>query len=158
MFITLQGSTPMKTYTSLISIFALTALHTNPAIAGPPVTVTFKNLGTQTATYTPISNNEFITKLNATPPPQTTVLANTFETYTIQSPTSPNYNHANLQYKMGAKKCVYVSTFATTPGPGGSKIPKWNNTATPSGGATCTTRVTNTNPSTYAWSVEITMR
>lgn len=158
MFITPQEATPMKIYTSLIAFFALTALHINPAVAGPPVTVTFKNLGTQTATYTPTTSNEFITKTNAEPTPKTTINANSSETYTVQSQTPPDYNHANLRYKIGAKSCVYLSTFVTIPGPGGSKIPKWNNTATPSGGATCTIRATRTNPSTFAWSVEITMK
>jgi hypothetical protein len=148
----------MKTYMSLITVFTLTALHINPALAGPPVTVTFKNLGTQTATYTPTTNNEFITKTNAEPTPKTTINANSSETYTIQSQTSPDYNHANLRYKIGTKSCVYLSTFVTTSGSGGSKIPKWSHTATPSGGATCTIRATRTNPTTYAWSVEITMR
>jgi len=32
------------------------------------------------------------------------------------------------------------------------------NTATPSGGAVCTAKVTSTNISTYAWSVEFTMK
>lgn len=48
----------MKISKSLIVAFALTAFHISSAVAGPPVTVTFKNLGTQTATYTPITDNE----------------------------------------------------------------------------------------------------
>lgn len=55
----------MKISKSLIAAFALTAFHITSAVAGPSVTVTFKNLGTQTATYTPITNNEAITKANA---------------------------------------------------------------------------------------------
>ncbi|MFY0728458.1 hypothetical protein [Pseudomonas sp. NFX15] len=148
----------MKPYSFLISAFALTVLQTNAAFAGPPVTVTFKNIGNQTATYTPETSNELITKTNANPIPETTVNANSSDTYTIQSPTSLDYNHANLRYKIGTKSCIYLSTFVYTPGPDGSKIPKWNNKATPSGSATCTIRVTRTNPSTHAWSVEITMR
>jgi hypothetical protein len=148
----------MKIPKSLIAVFATTALHIGTAVAGPTVTVTFKNLGTQTATYTPITNNEAITKANASPTPQVSVIANGSDTYNIQSRMSPDYNHANLRYQIGGKKCVYLATYVTTTGPGASKIPKWNNTATPSGGATCTIKVTKTNPSTYAWSVAITMK
>ncbi|OOQ42403.1 hypothetical protein AO361_04195 [Pseudomonas fluorescens] len=148
----------MKISKSLIAVFALTAFHISSAAAGPSVTVTFKNLGTQTATYTPITNNEAITKANASPTPQASVIANDSDTYVIQSQISPDYNHANLRYQIGNKKCIYLATFVTTPGFGASKIPKWNNTATPSGGATCTIKVTNTNPSTYAWSVVLTMK
>jgi hypothetical protein len=148
----------MKISKSLIVAFALTAFHISSAVAGPPVTVIFKNLGTQTATYTPITNNEAITKANASPTPQASVTAKSSDTYDIQSQISPNYNHANLRYQIGNKECVYLATFVTTPGFGASKIPKWNNTATPSGGATCTIKVTKTNPSTYAWSVVITMK
>ena len=148
----------METYKALIAAFALTALYTGPVVAGPPVTVTFMNLGTQTATYTPISNNEAITKLNASPTPQESVIANDSDTYTIQSRMFPGHNHANLRYQMGRKKCIYLATFVETVGPGATKIPKWNNTATPSGGATCTIKVTRTNPSSYAWSVVITMK
>ncbi|WP_414913534.1 hypothetical protein [Pseudomonas sp. IT-P258] len=148
----------METYKALIATFALTALYTGPVVAGPPVTVTFMNLGTQTATYTPITNNEAITKVNASPTPQASVIANGSNTYTIQSQISPDYNHANFRYQIGNKKCVYLATFVTAPGYGASKIPKWNNTATPGGGATCTIKVTKTNPSSYAWSVKITMK
>ena len=44
------------------SIFAATA-----AIAGPPVTVTFKNQGTANATYTIVTSNESSTYANASP-------------------------------------------------------------------------------------------
>jgi len=148
----------MKVSKSLIAAFAITAFHIGSAVAGPPVTVTFKNLGTQTATYTPITNNEAITKANSSPTPQTSVIAKDSDTYAIQSQISPDYNHANLRYQIGNKKCIYLATFVTTPGFGASKIPKWNNTVTPSGGATCTIKVTKTNPLTYAWSVVITIK
>ena len=148
----------METYKALIVAFTLTALYTGPVVAGPPVTVTFKNIGSQTVTYMPTTNNEFITKTNASPTPQASVTSNDSNTYLVQNNASPDYTHANLRYQIGSKKCVYLSTFVTTPGPGATKVPKWNSTATPSGGATCTIRTTRTNPTTYAWSVEITMR
>lgn len=51
------------------SIFAATA-----AIAGPPVTVTFKNNNTTTdATYRIVTTNESSTYANASPKPATTV-------------------------------------------------------------------------------------
>lgn len=146
----------MEIYKSLFAALTLTALYTSPVVAGPSATVTFKNLGTKTVTYTPITNNEFITKTNASPTPEASIIPNSTDTYRIQN--NSDYTHANLRYQSGNKKCVYLSTFVTAPGPGATKIPKWNNAATPSGGATCTIKTTRTNPSTYAWSIEITMK
>ncbi|MFQ6557616.1 hypothetical protein Q7F05_16865 [Pseudomonas sp. Lb2C1-1] len=80
------------------------------------------------------------------------------DTYTVQSSLSPIANYANLRYTIGGKTCTFLATYVGTVGSGGSTIPKWNNTATPSGGAVCTAKVTSTNISTYAWSVEFTMK
>ena len=148
----------MKIYKALIAACAINAFYIGNAVAGPPATVTFKNYGTQTATFTPTTNNEAITKANATPTPKTAVTANGSDIYIIESLISPEYNHANLRYQSGRKKCVFLATFVTTVGPGATKIPKWNNSASPAGGAICTIRVTGRNLTTYAWSVEITMR
>jgi hypothetical protein len=38
------------------------------------------------------------------------------------------------------------------------KIPKWNKTATASGGAICTATITSTNLTTYAWTVDFVMK
>ena len=81
------------------SIFAATA-----AIAGPPVTVTFKNQATADATYTIITSNETSTYANASPKPATTVKAGINNSYTVTSLISPDVNFANVRYKIGSKE------------------------------------------------------
>lgn len=135
------------------SIFAATA-----AIAGPPVTVTFKNQGTADATYTIITSNEISTYANASPKPATTVKAGINNSYTVTSLISPDVNYASLRYKIGSKECVFLTTFVNAMQPGGYKIPKWNKSATSSGGAICTATITSTNFSTYAWTVDFVMK
>ena len=134
------------------SIFAATA-----AIAGPPVTVTFKNQATADATYTIITSNETSTYANASPKPATTVKAGINNSYTVTSLISPDVNFANVRYKIGSKECVFGTTFVNALQPGGYKIPQWNKTATGSGGAICTATITSTNLSTYAWTVDFVM-
>lgn len=148
----------MKMSKSVLSVLTVGMLAAGSALAGPPVAVTFKNLGTADATYTIITNNEATTNVNAVPKPVTTVKAGGADTYTVQSNLSPIANYANLRYTIGGKTCTFLATYVGTVGSGGSTIPKWNNTATPSGGAVCTAKVTSTNISTYAWSVEFTMK
>lgn len=77
---------------------------------------------------------------------------------------SPDANAATVRYTMGGKTCVFGTTFVNTVIGGGlitgslTKIPQWNKTATASGGATCNATITSQNLSTYAWSVEFTMK
>ncbi|WLH14724.1 hypothetical protein PSH58_10605 [Pseudomonas hefeiensis] len=148
----------MKMSKSVLSVLAIGMLAAGSALAGPPVAVTFKNLGTADATYKIITSNEATTNVNSVPKPMTTVLAGGSNTYTIQSNLSPIANYANLRYTIGGKTCTFLATYVGMPGQLGSTIPKWNNTATPSGGAVCTAKVTSTNISTYAWAVEFTMK
>lgn len=135
------------------SMFAATS-----AFAGPPVTVTFKNIGTATANYTIISSNEATTYVNASPKPATTVAAAGTNIYSVTSLISPDVNYANVRYKIGTKQCVFGTTFVNALQPGGAKIPQWNKTATPSGGAICTATITSINTATYAWTVTFTMK
>ncbi len=135
------------------SIFAATA-----AIAGPPVTVTFKNQATAEATYTIVTSNETSTYANASPKPTTKRPAGTNDVYTVTSLISPDVNYANVRYKIGSKTCVFSTTFVNALQPGGYKIPKWNKTATASGGAICTATITSTNLTTYAWTVDFVMK
>lgn len=119
------------------SIFAATA-----AIAGPPVTVTFKNNNTTTdATYAIVTSNESSTYANASPKPATTVSKLGSNSYAVTSLISPDVNYANVRYKIGSKECVFGTTFVNALQPGGYKIPKWNKTATASGGAICTATI-----------------
>lgn len=136
------------------SIFAATA-----AIAGPPVTVTFKNNNTTTdATYKIVTTNESSTYANASPKPATTVSKLGSNSYAVTSLISPDVNYANVRYKIGTKECVFGTTFVNALQPGGYKIPKWNKTATGSGGAICTATITSTNLTTYAWTVDFVMK
>lgn len=147
----------MKLISASLALSALFASAS--ALAGPPVTVSFKNVGTSTAaTYTIISTNEASTYANASPKPATTVAAGQTNAYTVTSLISPDVNFANVRYKIGTKQCVFGTTFVNTLQPGGSKIPTWNKTATASGGAICTATITSVNPVTYAWTVSFTMK
>ena len=118
------------------SIFAATA-----AIAGPPVTVTFKNQATAEATYKIVTTNESSTYANASPKPATTVSKLGSNSYAVTSLISPDVNYANVRYKIGSKTCVFSTTFVNALQPGGYKIPQWNKTATASGGAICTATI-----------------
>lgn len=145
-----------KSLSVALTIIAITAAGS--ALAGPPVTVTFKNVGNTNATYKIVTSNEASTHINANPKPDTPVKRGEIDTYIVQSNISPDANYANVRYTMGGKTCTFLATFVATPGPQGSKIPKWRNTATPGGGATCTAKSTAVNATTYAWSVEFTMK
>jgi hypothetical protein len=143
----------LSTLIAAASMFTATS-----AFAGPPVTVTFKNIGTTTANYTIISSNETSTYVNASPKPAATVAAAGTNVYSVTSLISPDVNYANVRYKIGTKECVFSTTFVNALQPGGSKIPQWNKTATPSGGAICTATITSINVATYAWTVSFTMK
>ncbi|WHS58113.1 hypothetical protein [Pseudomonas sp. G2-4] len=148
----------MKMLKSVLSVLAVSIVVASSALAGPPVAITFKNLGTADATYKIVTNNEATTNANSIQKPVTTVKAGGVDTYTVQSNLSPIANYANLRYTIGGKTCTFQATFVGTVGPLGSTTPKWKNTATPSGGAVCTAKVTSTNTSTYAWAVVFTMK
>ncbi len=127
------------------------------AQAGPPVTVTFKNLGTVAAEYKVVSTNEVSTQVNAKEPIDAIVAAGGSDTYVVQT-AFPDSGYASVRYVMGSKVCVFSTTFTNTISTGGVKVPRWTRTATPSGGAVCTATSTVTNLSTYAWSAEFTMK
>jgi len=151
--------------TMLAAALAATAMcAAGAAFAGPPVNVTFKNLGTQNATYKIETKNEVSTNVDASPKPATTVRPQETNTYRVQSPISPDVNAATVRYTMGNKTCVFNTTFVNTISGGGllpggpTKIPKWTKTATASGGAICTATITSQNLSNYSWAVEFTMK
>lgn len=148
----------MNTFTAVCSVCAVFAITTGSALAGPEVRITFKNLGNNVAIYSPQNSNQFATKNNASPTPSEKVEANATDVYTVQSQVSPLVNYAHMRYVMGNKSCEFLTSFVSTLGFGGAKIPKWNYSATPVGGATCTIRSTGTRLSDYSWSVEMTMR
>lgn len=146
-----------KLLVSTLAFAGITAA--SAAYAGPPVTVTFKNNNTTAdATYTIITSNESSTYANASPKPATTVSKLGSNSYAVTSLISPDVNYANVRYRIGAKECVFGTTFVNALQPGGYKIPKWTKSATGSGGATCTATITSYNLTTYAWTVDFIMK
>lgn len=152
----------MKKRQPLLVALAATALFAaGAAYAGPPVAVTFKNVGTSgspAAVYSIVTSNEASTYANATPKPIASVAAGGSDTYTVQSLLSPDVNFATVRYTIGAKTCVFTTTYVNALGPGGVKIPSWNKSHNASGGAVCTSNITSINYITHAWTVEFTMK
>lgn len=128
------------------------------AHAGPPVEVTFKNLGTEPALYKVETTNEASTYQYASPKPRSALDAGETERYSVQRTLSPDVNAAQVRYTMGRKTCAFGTTYVNTPGAGGIIVPKWNKAATPSGGATCTATITSINAADRSWRVEFTMK
>ncbi len=109
-------------------------------------------------------NNEISTYTDARPKPGKTVNAGESDSYRVQNQISPDANAAVVRYTMGSKTRVFGTTFVYAIGGGSlitgglTKIPKWNKTATGTGGADCNAAFTLQNPVTHEWSVEFTMR
>lgn len=130
----------------------------NGALAGPSVTITFKNLSsTANATYSILGTNESITNTNASPKPVVTVLKGAADSYTVSSQLL-NVTFANVRYTIGTKSCVFLTTFVATSSATGDVTPKWSKNVTADSGVTCNATITSTNPTTYAWNVEFTMK
>ncbi|RRV09288.1 hypothetical protein EGJ27_05815 [Pseudomonas sp. v388] len=149
----------MKTTKTLAPFLALAIMITAAtAQAGPPVTVTFKNLGTEAAVYTVVTSNETSTQRNARSPINPTIKPGDTSVYVVQSGLSPDAGYASVRYVMGSKACVFSTTFSKLPAAGGVRVPKWTRTATPSGGAICTATSRVTDLSSHAWAAEFTMK
>lgn len=138
-----------------ILIITATSLISSAAYAGPPVTVTIKNLNTTTAaTFSMINNNETSTYANSNPKPPASIAASTTAApFAVQSLISPNANYAQLRYKVGSKTCVFYTAYVNATG-----TPQWSKSATPSGGAVCTATITAIDPGTSEWWVEFTIK
>jgi hypothetical protein len=145
-----------KVLSPLFAMAVMTAAAT--AQAGPPVAITFKNLGTEAAHYTVVTPNEMSTQRNARSPIHPEVRAGASNSYTVQSTVSPDTSFASVRYVMGAKACVFTTTFSKLPAAGGVRVPKWTRTATPGGGAVCTATSRVTDLSSHAWAAEFTMK
>lgn len=147
---------------SLFATLAIAACFATGAVyAGPAVTVTFMHVGSpdsDEAKYIVTNSNETSTNLNASPKPDTSVDTGASDSYRVQSNISPDMNYASVRYTIGSKTCAFSTTYSNTIGAGGVKVPKWNKSATPSGGATCTATLTSTNFSTHEWAVQFTMK
>lgn len=154
----------MKVQNSLLVFVATILMSTTAAAyAGPPVTVTFKNLGDEVANYTIVTVNESSTHATASPKPAPTVNPSNSDTCRVQSNVSANGNAALVRYRMGnrplgGKECTFSTTYVNMISSGGSMTPQWNKNANASGGAVCTATITSFNFTTHAWAVEFTMR
>lgn len=126
--------------------------------AGPAVEVVFKNLGSEVALYSVVTANEASTYQIANPKPQSALEVGGTERYSVQRLLSPDVNSAQVRYTMGRKTCAFGTTYVNAPTTGGITLPKWNKTATPSGGATCTANITSLNATDHSWRVEFTMK
>lgn len=148
----------MKTLHTLFAAVSLVAATS--ALAGPAVTVTFRNLGTVDAKIALINSNETTTYAIASPTPLATVPKNGGSTvFKVANPISPDVNYAALRYTTSSgKTCQFLTTFVNAYQSGGYYAPKWNKSATPSGGAVCTATITSINLSNYTWNVEFTMK
>ncbi|MFE8045728.1 hypothetical protein [Brenneria goodwinii] len=153
----------MRIKKSILATITVASLFTAGAAYAGPVTITFKNLGTAPAKYAPVTNNEVNTSILASPTPLASVSAKGTSTYTVQNLITTDANAAAVRYTIGKKTCVFGTTFVNEVIPGGlfsgtiPKVPKWNKTATASGGATCKATITSTSI-TGAWAVEFTMK
>ncbi|WP_080667906.1 hypothetical protein [Pseudomonas parafulva] len=145
----------MKTFTrTLCGAAALLAAST--ALAGPPVEVTFRNLGTEPVKLQLTNANETSTYQIASPKPHEEVKPGETIRFTVQRLVSPDTNSAMIRYSIGRKTCAFSTTFVMMMS-GGVKQPKWNKTATPTGGAVCTA-VNSGFRANYAWKAEFTMK
>lgn len=132
----------------------------NVALAGPPVTITFKNLSTTAdATYSVLGTNETITNANAVPKPATKVPKGGTNTYMVAN-TSPStdLSFAYVRYTIGTKTCVFYTSFIATSSATGVLTPHWAKNITYNDGGTCNATITSTNGSNYSWAVEFTMK
>lgn len=143
--------------TSLTLFATASLLAAGGAQAGPPVEVTFKNLGADKAVLKIVTSNESSTYQIASPKPAQEVPAGGAIGFTVQRTVSPDVNAAMVRYTIGQKTCAFGTTFQMRVLPGGIKKPEWTKTATPSGGATCTATIT-TFAADYSWRVEFTMK
>lgn len=140
------------------SLFFVAMSASVSAVAGPAVTITVKNLDpVNAAQNVATSTNEISTIGWSSPKPVATIPASSQDLFKVQSTISPLANYATLRYKIGAKECIFDTTFTTTFS-GGAQLPKWNQTAIPSGGAVCTATRTSTNIATNEWAVTFTIK
>ncbi|OSN03108.1 hypothetical protein AU510_15680 [Lonsdalea britannica] len=147
-----------------VALAVTTFCTAGAALAGPQVTVTFKNLGTQDATYKMVTANEYSTNANSTPTPKTKVFSQSTDSFIVQNKITADANAAIVRYTMGSKTCVFGTTFVNQFMSGGlfsgsiAKAPKWTKTATASNGAICTATIKYQNPIDFSWAVEFTMK
>lgn len=138
-------------------VMACAVLTGGMAHAGPPVEVTFRNLGSTAVDLNNVTSNESSTYLIANPKHDQRVDPGATTYARVQRTTSPDLNAAHMRYTSGGKTCAFGTIYQMRTLPGGIKQPEWTKTATPSGGAICTATITRMGAD-YSWSVEFTMK
>lgn len=129
------------------------------ALAGPPVTITFRNRdATADAVYLPSGSNEAATYANAEPKPAARVPKSGSDAYVVTSRLNPEVNFAHVRYRIGKRQCLFGTSFVNLSKPGGYKVPQWKQSAKGSGGAVCSATITSTDLASHAWSVEFVMQ
>lgn len=134
----------------LTALIATTLLTSTLAQAGPPVTITIKNLSSQRANYHADSTNGAQTRAHALPEPSAAIDPMSSDTYKVENPAFPDITTASMRYTIGNKTCNFTTSYLNTIAPGGlftgttNQAPKWNKKALGNGGATCTATITST--------------
>ncbi len=135
--------------------WGLLALAVNVTVvqAGPKVGVTFKNLGSEEASYHAVGPNGALTHVNAQPKPESTVRPNEINFYEVTGPLSPYATSADVEYRIGSKVCKFRTAYVKA-----SRVPQWAKSAVEQHGARCNAKITSVNHATHEWAVEFTMR
>lgn len=141
-----------KSVAALVTVLMAGVVH-----SGPPVEVTFKNLGSQRAVLKLSTTNESSTFQIADPKPDQSVEPGAETFARVKRVISPDVNSAQLRYTIGSKTCAFGTIYQMRTLAGGIKKPEWTKSANPSGGATCSATITRTGAD-YSWAVEFTMK
>lgn len=124
------------------------------ALAGPAVTVTFKNQGTQEAVMIVEDKNELLSFADSMPKPKSKVVDGDTDKYIVQNTMVQSMNMAHVHYRIGTKHCVFRTVYMKNT----SGIPQWTKSDKPSGGAFCNSVITSANPVSHEWSIELIMK
>lgn len=135
--------------------FALGAF-TGAVQAGPEVTVTFKNNGSEVAVLDAVGSTT-LGYTSSSPEPKASVGAGETDVYKMSGKALPNSTTVVLVYKIGTKSCRFNTSYSTSPSLS-NPVPKWDKRETASSGARCEAKITSINQSTHAWTAEFSMR
>lgn len=127
------------------------------AQAGPRVTVVVKNNSDNEAVYSPMNQQEMLTRSFIRSAPLDTLRPRQSDQYEVEGRLSSDVTTAFLRYKIGSKTCTFMSTYVMSVDKG-RPAPKWNKGATSPDGARCEARIIKANPSSHEWTVEFSMR
>jgi hypothetical protein len=129
------------------------AVNVTVAQAGPKVGVTFKNLGSDEASYHAVGPNGALTHSSAEPKPDFKVGAGEANFYKVRGPLSPDITTVDVEYRIDSKVCKFRTAYVKA-----TRVPQWSKSAVEQYGARCDARITSVNHATHEWAVEFTMR